>query len=178
MKAKTLYTALALGIIGGSSAAVAAEARGPIWDDVAGKVGHTTYYSCSGDYHAALDISNGTCSVWSMRAMLVGSFYWNVISGQTNCQNYPVTAANYTYVAGSNGYIFYQYHHNHNANSYSRSCDRCALGLVGATGQAYGAHVHAQSNQNSTKLTAWYSGYATCGTKSNGNTIMGYPRLS
>jgi hypothetical protein len=178
MKAKALYLTLALGIAGWAGVAAAVEARGPIWDDVGGKVGHTTYYYCNGDYHGALDISNGTCSVWSMRGMLVGTYYWNVVTGYSNCVNSPQTAANYTYVAGSSGYIFYQYHHNHNANSYSRSCDRCALGLVGATGNAYGAHVHGQSNQNSTKLTAWYSGYATCGTKSNGNTVMGYPRLS
>jgi hypothetical protein len=174
-----LMTAVTLCITGWAGAAVAAEARGPIWDDVNAKVTHTTYYSCNSAnaFHGSLDIGNGTCSVWSMRGMLVGSYYWNVVSGQSNCQPYPVTAANYAYVNGASGYRFFQYHHNHNANSYSRTCDRCPLGLVGATGQAYGAHVHAQHNQNSTILTGWYSGYVTCGSKSSGNHVMGRPAM-
>ena len=176
---KTLYSAVVLCLVGwaGVAEAVTVEVRSPIWDDTNCRVNHTTYYSCSGDYHGALDFSNGTCGTWSQRAMLVGSFYHNVISGNSNCEPTPMTAANYVYVAGSNGYIFYQYHHNHNASSYSRSCDRCALGLVGATGQAYGAHVHVQYNQNSTKLTAWYQGYVTCGAKCGANIVVGYITL-
>jgi hypothetical protein len=170
---KTLSFVVVLCLVGWAGVAVAAEARSPF---LGGKVTSTTYYSCNGDYHAAVDISDGTCGVWNMRAMLVGSFYWNVVTGQTNCQNYPVTTANYVYVSGSTGYMFSQYHHNHSSNSYSRACDRCALGLVGATGQAYGAHVHAQNTQYSTRLTAWYEGYAICGGSADG--VLGYPRLS
>ena len=178
MKAKTLSVALALCIAGWAGVAGAVEARSPIWDDMACKVPHTTYYSCSGDYHGAVDFSNGTCGTWNMHGMLVGSFYWNVVSQYSNCEPTPMTPANYVYVNGSNGYRFYQYHHNHNATSYSRSCDRCALGLVGATGQADGAHVHAQNNQNSTKLTAWYAGYVTCSSKCGSGYLVGYPRMS
>jgi hypothetical protein len=178
MKAKLLIPAVAL-VVGWAGAAAAVEARGPIWDDLNARVTHTTYYSCNSAnaFHGSLDIGNGTCSTWNMRGMLVGSFYWNVVSAYSNCVNSPQTPANYTYVNGASGYRFFQYHHNHNVSSASKTCDRCALGLVGATGQAYGAHVHAQNNQNSTILTAWYSGYVTCGSKSSGNHIMGYPRL-
>jgi hypothetical protein len=167
MKAKTLSVALALCIAGWAGAAVAVEARSPIWDDTACKVTHTTYYSCSGDYHGAVDFSNGTCGVWSMRAMLVGSLYWNVYAGcNTSC------AAPGTWVNGSNGYSFYQYNFIANSNSYSRTCDRCALGLVGPK------EVHAQNTQNSTRLTAWYSGYVTCGAKCGSTYLLGYPRMS
>lgn len=179
MKAKSLYLALAIATAGWASAASAVQAVGPICDENA-KVGHTTYYYCNSasGYHGSLDISNGTCSVWNMRGMLVGSYYWRVVSSYANCVNTPQTPANYAYVIGSNGYVFYQYHHNHNVSSYTRTCDRCALGLVGATGNAYGAHVHGQHNYNGTIHTAWYSGYVTCGSKGGCNYTMGYPRMS
>jgi hypothetical protein len=152
--------------MGVAEVAVAAtyQARGPIWDDVNGKVTHTTYYGCNANnaYHGALDIGNGTCSVWNLRAMLVGTLYWNVHGNYTNCVNSPQVPQNYVEAVGYNLYTFGQYHHNNGASSSSKSCDRCVLGLVGATGQAYGAHVHAQNSYNRTAVTAWYNGYVTC----------------
>jgi hypothetical protein len=168
---KTLSSVVVLCLVGwsGVAGAVTVEVRGPTCN-----LNATVNNSCTDDTHGALDIGNVPCGTTEMRGMLVGSFYWNVVSGQTNCQNYPVTAANYVFAKGSNGYIFYQYHHNHSVNSYSRTCDRCILGQVGATGQVYGAHVHAQYNQNSTRLTGWYSGYVTCGSRASCYDIMGY----
>jgi hypothetical protein len=100
MKSKMLYSAVVLCIAGWAGVAAAVEARGPIWDDANTKVGHTTYYYCNGDYHGALDISNGTCSTWNMRGMLVGSYYWNVVSQYTNCASTPQNQANYDFVYG------------------------------------------------------------------------------
>lgn len=179
MKAKSLYLAMALCIAGWAGTASAVQAVGPICDENA-RVTHTTYYGCNtaNGYHGSLDIGNATCGSWNMRGMLVGSYYWRVVSSYSNCASTPQTPANYAYVIGANGYIFYQYHHNHNVSSYTRTCDRCALGLVGATGNAYGAHAHAQLNYNGTIQTAWYSGYVTCGSKGGCNYTMGYPRMS
>jgi hypothetical protein len=174
MKSKKLYSAMVLCVVGWAGVAAAAEARGPIWADD----NTVTVAICSGSEHVgAVDISNGTCSTWNMRAMLVGSFYWNVVSAYTNCLSTPQTPANYAYVNGMTGYRFYQYHHNHTASSYSRTCDRCALGLVGAAGQVYGARVHALNTQYNTVLTAWYAGYVTCEPKVGYIHIIGYPRL-
>lgn len=180
MKRKSLYLALALGLVGWAGAASAqVQAVGPICDENA-RVGHTTYYYCdvNSGYHGALDVGNSTCSVWNMRGMLVGTYRWNVVSQYTNCASTPQTPPNYVYANGANGYSFYQFHHNHNASSFTQTCDRCALGLVGATGQAYGAHVHAEHRLNGTRQTAWYSGYVTCGSKGGCNYTMGYPRMS
>jgi hypothetical protein len=169
-----LSAAMALLTVGWAGVAAAVEARGPICDDV------NTVVVCDsgGSLSGFLDISNGTCGVWNMHGMLVGSFFWNVSSAcGSNCAS-TQTCANYVWANGSNGYRFYQYHHNHSAHSYSRTCDRCALGLVGSTGFSYGAHVHVQHNQYSTKLTGWYSGYVTCGSKAGCSYTIGYPRMS
>jgi hypothetical protein len=179
MKAKMLNAVMVLSLVGwvGVAGAGTVQARGPIWDDVNTTVSYPGCDGCS-SHPGALSISNGTCSMWNMRAMLVGTFYWNVYGANSNCINTPQVPQNFVRVIGSNGYNFSQYHHNHSASSYSRSCDRCTLGLVGATGQAYGARVCAQNSYNTTVLTAWYSGYVTCGSKSNGTSVLGYPRLS
>jgi len=179
MKAKTLFSMLFLCIAGwaGAAGAVDITAYGPIWDDANARVTHTTYYSCNGSYHGALDIGNATCGTWNMRGMLAGTRTWNVVTGYSNCASTPQTPANYVYTNLGGGHIFYQYHHNHSPTSYTQTCDRCALGLVGATGQAYGAHVHGQHNYNGTAQTAWYSGYVTCGTKSSGSLTMGVVRI-
>ena len=176
MKAKILNVVMALSIVGWAAVAGAGtvQARGPIWDDVNAKV----ISGCDSTYPGALAISNNTCGVWHMHGMLVGSHYWRVSGANSNCVSTPQVPQNYVYVTGSNGYAFSQYHHNHSANSYSRTCDRCSLGLVGSTGNSYGGHVCAQNTLNGSTVTAWYSGYVTCGSKSNANTVMGYPRTS
>ena len=55
-------------------------ANGPICESTA-KVGSTTYYSCNGSSHTALDISNQSCSEWNHRGMLVGSYYYKYYGG-------------------------------------------------------------------------------------------------
>ena len=76
-------TALATTLAGGLQVSQAATANGPICDTAA-KVNSTTYYSCSGGSHTALDIANGTCSVWNHRAMLVGSYRYTLYAGCAN----------------------------------------------------------------------------------------------
>jgi hypothetical protein len=165
---------VALCLVGWAGAEASVQVKGPICDDA------NTVVICDGSSEplGSLEIGNGTCGVWSMRGMLVGSFYWSVISQYSSCASTPQTPSNYTYVNGANGFRFYQYHHNHNASSYSRTCDRCALGLVGATGNVYIPHVHAVHTQNGTKLTSWYTGYVTCGSKAGCSYTLGYLRMS
>ena len=178
MKAKVLCYALALCVVAWAGPAAAVQAVGPICDTNA-KVTSTTYYGCNTNngYHAALDIGNGTCNVWNMRGMLVGNHYYTV---KASCGNYCYGSScpNYAIVYGSNTWRFGQFHMNPSAESYSRTCDRCALGLVGGTGQATGPHVHAENVYNGTLQSAWYGGYVTCGSSGYCGNTMGYPRLN
>jgi hypothetical protein len=164
----------------------AATANGPICHNVA-KVGSTTYYSCSGSSHTALDISNGTCSEYNHRGMLVGNYYYTSYSGcANNCANPPSTtsqncnggAGNYVSVAGGSGWDFRQLHFNTNASTGSKTCDRCALGLLGSTGGSFGAHSHSDNRQYGTRKSAWYANVGTtCGSSGDCINRVGVPTL-
>lgn len=184
--ASILATAtLALTLAAGLHTSEAATANGPICDSAA-RVNSTTYYSCSGGTHTALDIANGTCSVWNHRGMLVGSYYYRLYGGCANscgacsagagCCNGG--AGNYYVVSGSNGWDFRQLHFNTNGDSGSKTCDRCALGLVGSTGNSTGAHSHSDNRQYGTRKSAWYTAVGTtCGSSGYCNNRVGTPTL-
>lgn len=168
MKNLKLFLATAVIAAAGWATTVSAHTIvGPICDTGA-RVGSTTYYSCNGGSHTALDMSNGTCSVWNHRGMVSGSYYYrysggcaNNCSGGTTCNG---GAGNYYTVTGVNGWDFRQLHLNSNVSSGSKTCDRCALGLVGSTGNSTGAHVHADNRQYGTRKSAWYTSVGTtCG---------------
>ena len=165
--------------------ASAATANGPICDSAA-KVNSTTYYGCGGSSHTALDIANGTCSVWNHRAMLVGSYHYTLYGGCPNscgacnagagCCNGG--AGNYYVVSGSNGWDFRQLHSNANADTATKTCDRCPLGLVGSTGNSTGAHSHSDNRQYGTRKSAWYTSVGTtCGSSGNCSGRVGVPTL-
>jgi hypothetical protein len=177
----SLATSLAVDV----PASHAATANGPICDTAA-KVNSTTYYSCRGSTHTALDIANGTCSVWNHRGMLVGSYRYTLYSGCANscgacnagagCCNGG--AGNYYVVSGGSGWDFRQLHFNTNADSATKSCDRCALGLVGSTGNSTGAHSHSDNRQYGTRKSAWYTAVGTtCGSSGHCNNRVGTPTL-
>jgi len=167
------------------SLTTAATANGPICESIA-RVGSTTYYSCSGSTHTALDISNQSCSEWNHRGMLVGSFRYNYFGGcANNCANPPPNpscnggAGNYYVVSGSNGWDFRQLHFNTGSNTGTQTCDRCALGLVGSTGNSYGAHSHSDNRQFGTRKSAWYTSVGTtCGSSGYCNNVVGKPSLN
>jgi hypothetical protein len=181
-----LVSVIAAGLLGGrADVAGAATANGPICDQAA-RVNSTTYYSCSGGTHNALDISNRTCSVWNHRGMLVGSRYYRYYGGcGSSCGSCSGGAAccnggagNYYVVSGSNGWDFRQLHFNHNVSSGSKTCDRCALGLIGSTGNSTGAHSHSDNRQYGTRRTAWYTSVGTtCGTNAYCGRRVGVPTL-
>ena len=186
MKNRILLAAMALlALAARPASAPAATANGPICDPNA-RVNSTTYYSCSGSSHTALDIANGTCSEWNHRAMLVGSYRYTLYGGCTNscgacsagasCCNGG--AGNYYVVSGSNGWDFRQLHSNTNASSKTQTCDRCILGLVGSTGNSTGAHSHSDNRQYGTRMTAWYTSVGTtCGSSGYCNNRVGTPTL-
>ena len=85
-------------------------ARGPICESIA-RVGSTTYYSCNGGTHTALDIGNHSCSEWNHRGMILGSVKYNLFGGcAANCANPPSNqncnggAGNYFVVNGTSGW--------------------------------------------------------------------------
>lgn len=182
----SLAALAALGLAASPEPASAATANGPICD-VAAKVTSTTWISCNGASHTALDISNSTCNVWNYRAMLVGSFRYTYYGGCANscgtcnagagCCNGG--AGNYYVVAGANGWDFRQLHVNSNASSGTQTCDRCALGLVGSTGAVTtSAHAHADNRQYGTRKSAWYTSVGTtCGSSGNCSNKVGVPTL-
>lgn len=187
MNATLLRFAAALALVGLSGrpdAAGAATANGPICD-AAARVGSTTYYSCGSSTHQALDMSNGTCSEYNHRGMLVGSYSYKFFGGcASNCKNPPPSpscnggAGNYYVVSGSSGWEFRQLHINTNVSSKTQTCDRCPLGLVGSTGESYGAHAHADNRKFGTRMTAWYTSVGTtCGSSANCTNRVGVPTL-
>jgi hypothetical protein len=176
-----MYAAAAALVVSFAGSASAATAYGPICDTNA-RVGSTTYYSCSGSSHTALDMSNRTCSEWNHRAMLAGNYYYRYYGGcANNCVGGTTCnggAGNYYVVTGANGWDFRQLHINSNASSGSKTCDRCALGLVGSTGNSSGAHVHADNRQYGTRKSSWYTSKGTtCGSSAYCGNIVGYPTL-
>ncbi|HEU4538597.1 MAG TPA: hypothetical protein VFS00_30965, partial [Polyangiaceae bacterium] len=165
-------------------AAATFSARGPICESTA-RVGSTTLYSCSGSTHTALDISNQSCSEWNHRGMILGSVKYTLAGGcAANCANPNPNpncnggAGNYFTVAGANGWDFRQLHFNSSSNTFTRTCDRCALGLVGSTGHSFGAHSHADNRQFGTRKSAWYvNAGTTCGSSGFCENNVGQPTL-
>lgn len=87
-------------------------------------------------------------------------------------------AGNYVVTTGANGWQFRQLHINHSKNSYSKSCDRCSVGLVGSAGDSSGAHVHADNRRYGTRTTAWYTSVGTtCGRSAYCGNRVGVPTL-
>ncbi|HYO56495.1 peptidase M23 [Archangium sp.] len=134
-----------------------------------------------GSPSAYLDIGNGTCSEWNHRAMLQGSTYYKYYggcasscSGGSSCNG---GAGNYYVVTGANGWDFRQSLFNANVSSGTKTCDRCALGLIGASGSATGPLARSDNRQYGTRKSAWLSPSLSCGQSLSGGEVVGYPML-
>jgi hypothetical protein len=181
MKVKSLlFAVVALAAVGYANSVTAATAKGPICETSA-NVNSTTYYNCSGSSHTALDMGNASCGEWNHRGMLSGSFYYKYYGGcAAACYGSDCNggAGNYYVVTGANGWDFRQLHIYANVSSGSKTCDGCALGLVGGTGSATGPHVHADNRQYGTRKSAWYTSKGTtCGSSAYCGNVVGYPTL-
>lgn len=180
MKARTMMSVLAAVSMTVAGIAYAATANGPICETSA-NVNSTTYYNCSGSSHTALDIGNASCNEWNHRAMLVGNYHYLYYGGcAAACYGSTCNggAGNYYVVTGANGWDFRQLHFINNVSSGSKTCDRCALGLIGGTGSATGPHSHSDNRQYATRHSGWYTSVGTtCGSSGYCGNRVGVPTL-
>jgi hypothetical protein len=165
--------------VGWPGTATAVTAVGPFCDTAA-KVTSTTYFTCTSGTHSALDVGGVACGT-PLRAPLVGTHYYRFYGGCANtCSGSTCNggAGNYYGVTGSSGWDFRILHLNADANSFSKSCDRCLLGQVGGTGSVSNPHVHFDNRQYGTRKTSWYtSSGTTCGSSGYCGNVLGSPTL-
>jgi hypothetical protein len=125
-----------------------------------GTVTATTYYS-SGAFHGAVDISSGGCGVALVHTAVRGLLSWNVTIRTTAKTCYGNGSGNQNEVKHTfaNGYTFRQWHFLYDPDlSKDQTCDRCAIGREGGTGNVTGPHTHLQYDKSGTNSTSWYSG--------------------
>jgi hypothetical protein len=161
--------ALCIGI--GAGSAGAATARAPHAGTVL-----CAYASPSG----YLEVGNVSCTTTNHRAMLVGTWSYRYYGGCPNgCTGSTCNggAGNYYVVTGANGWDFRQHFFNSNSYSFSKTCDSCVLGLVGATGSATSPRSRSDNRQYGTRMSSWMSPSLSCGQSLGGTEIVGYPSL-
>ncbi len=172
----------------GARGAGAAEARGAMCD-AAARVSATAYYS-SGNYHGAVDQSKGGACWLSdssaaryHRGSIDSSRYYRYTGGCGRyCGNHLGNrcnggAGNLITTVGSNGWDWRQFHINElSGTSRSKTCTRCAFGLIGSTGNSSGGHAHVENRRYGTKSTAWMAN-AYVGMNANCTRTIGHPRL-
>ncbi|HEX5746781.1 MAG TPA: peptidase M23 [Archangium sp.] len=192
---KTAVKSLAgvgLALVGAQAAAATVTAYGPSLQSGT-YIKSTTYYFCNSSSHTALDIcvdttgnktSCGACNATNVLSMLNGTYtYQLMISGcASDCDSTPTDcgggAGNYYQVTGSNGYDFRQLHINPNADMKTKTAARGAyLGWLGSTGSSTAPHVHADNRRSGTRLSAWYTGYVSCGSPATGSNAIGQVTL-
>jgi hypothetical protein len=140
---------------------------------IAGTVAGTTY-TATGSFHGAVDIGNGRCNLDPVLAPFAG--YWNVTIRTTGvvCYGSGSGTQNEAKHVFADGYTFRIWHFIKTADSYDRTCDGCALGNVGGTGNVTGPHVHLQMDNLGTNNTSWYASYTTKGEFLDVGETVGY----
>lgn len=179
---------LLLGLVSLPGSALAAEARGAMCDS-GSRVTATAYYS-SGNFHGAVDQSkSGACwtsdsaSARYHRGSINSSRYYSYLGGcGVYCGNHLGNtcnggAGNMITTTGSNGWDWRQMHINYlSGTSRSKTCTRCAFGLIGSTGNSSAGHAHVENRRYGTKSTSWMSN-VWVGMNANCTKTLGRPRL-
>ncbi|AKJ05381.1 hypothetical protein ATI61_102440 [Archangium gephyra] len=170
MKKMTLAGLASLMLLSTSASAVTVKAPHP------GTVTALTY-SSSGAFHGAVDVTSGdVCNSWSVHAVLVGSYSWNITINTTGIYcgtGGGSSTQNEAKHVFADGWTLRLWHFIKTAASYDKTCDRCALGNEGGTGNVTGPHSHIQVDKSGTKDTSWYSGYVTKGEYVDRTTTIG-----
>jgi hypothetical protein len=141
-----------------------------------GTITATTTYP-SGGTHRAVDIgAGGRCNYWGAETGVVGSVSWNVTirTSGVYCNGTGSGTQNEAKHLWENGYTFRQWHFIKTSDSFDRTCDRCQVGNIGATGNATGPHAHLQYDKLGTNDTSWYSGYTVYGEAVDRAETIGY----
>ncbi|HYO54039.1 hypothetical protein [Archangium sp.] len=84
------------------------------------------------------------------------------------------------YVTGGNGWDFRLLHLTSTADSGSKTCDGCRLGLLGGTSptEQGGVLVHLENRQYGTRKSSWYTSRGiTCGSSGYCGNVIGSPTL-
>jgi hypothetical protein len=167
----------------------AAEARGAMCDS-GSRVTATAYYS-SGNFHGAVDQAKSGGGCWLQdsdaaryhRGSINASRYYSYLGGCGRfCGNNLGSqcnggAGNMISTVGSNGWDWRQMHINHLTGfSKSKTCTRCAFGLIGSTGNSSAGHAHVENRRYGTKSTSWMSNVYV-GMASSCTITVGYPKL-
>lgn len=166
-----IVLAALVGVLVWSTGSLAVEARGAICHSGA-RITALKFYS-SGNFHGAMDqaVSGGGC--WTQdsataryhRGSINASRHYKYLGGcGTFCGNHLGNlcnggAGNIITTTGSSGWDWRQMHINHLSGfSKTKTCNRCAFGLVGSTGNSSGGHAHVENRRFGTKATGWLSG--------------------
>lgn len=162
-----------LAVLAALALAPAALAQTRVGSPIKGTV-HSTTYTATGSFHGAVDISNGYCNLDPVLAPFAG--YWNITIRTTGvvCNGSGSGNQNEAKHTLADSRVFRIWHFIKTAQSYDRTCDGCALGNVGATGNATGPHVHMQVDKFGTIETVWYASYTTKGEFLDVGETVGY----
>jgi hypothetical protein len=131
-------------------------------------------YTQTGTFHGAVDIALNDCTPWSINPGLTGSMSWNVTIRTTvrACNGTASGTQNEVKHTFADGTTFRVWHFNRSASSYDRTCDRCDIGDLGATGNVTVPTTHYQVDKLGTKNTSWYT--VELGQSVSTGTIIGY----
>lgn len=188
LPALVIVSALFVGVQ--SEAASKKNARGAICDSRS-RITALKYYS-SGKFHGAMDQAiAATTKCWTKdsasaryhRGSIVGARYYRYLGGCGATCRYNIGnrcnggAGNMITTTGGSGWDWRQMHINHlSTKSKSKTCKRCAFGLVGSTGNSSAGHAHVENRRYGTKMTGWMSGKKV-GNNANCTKRVGRPTL-
>jgi hypothetical protein len=107
----------------------------------------------------ALDIVATQCNYWGAGTGVAGTLSWDVTLRTTGliCSGNGSGNQNEVKHVFADGYVFRQWHFLKTADSFDKTCDRCLIGNIGATGNATDPHAHLLLDKYGSPVTSWIS---------------------